>query len=249
MKIQDSTLANKEKTPWRLFTPEGASKEFCVLWIQGWSSSMDSHREGVERMAQKSNVPFATLDYAGHGLSKIPMNDSTRKQQHQETIGVFDEVKNLGYEKIIVIDGSWGGYMAALLCGKRPVHAVVLRVPANYPDDEFGAPFRETSRDNKDYSAYIKRKGAQQILTNTQATKSIRDYNGLVYVIEHELDEVVPRTITQHYFEAAKRGNYLLVPNTKHSPKLMKNPKPHFEYIEHWVVAILEAIKLQEKIA
>lgn len=245
MKTQDYNLDNKENTPWRLFTPEGAGKEFCVLWIQGWSSSMDSHREGVERMSKKSSVPFATLDYAGHGLSTIALEESTRKQQHEEVAALFDQLKKEGYEKIIVIGGSFGGYMAALLAGERPAHAAVLRVPAMYADDEFELAHNKTRKwENPDLDQQYK-KDDPYIKDNT-AVRAINSFDGFVYVLEHELDEVVPRNMPQGYYSAAKHGNYLIVPNTKHSPKLMKNPQPHFDYIEHWVVAIIEAIKLQE---
>jgi len=244
MKIKDLILNNKENTPWCLFTPSGANKEFCVLWIQGWSSSMDSHREGVEIMAEKSGVAFATLDYAGHGLSKVPMDESTRSQQLEEATAVFDELKAQGFKRIIVIGGSWGGYIAALLCGKRSPQTVVLRVPANYPDDEFNTPYKHTLR-SKNYAAYTEKKETLKDLVNSSATRAIENYDGFVYVIAHELDEVVPEKIPRSYFESAKQGNYLVVPNTKHSPKTMDNPKPRFEYIEHLIVAIIEAVKLQ----
>lgn len=248
MKIEDFTLRlGKDKVPYRLFTPSGANTEFCVLWIQGWSSSMDSHREGVERMVEKTGIVFAILDPAGHGLHALPLEESTRKQQHEEVVAVFDELKSRGYEKIIVIGGSFGGYMTALLTGKRPVHAAVLRAPANYPDDEFEIQYKETLR-SKDYEAYTRTKEHDDMLANSEATKAIQAYDGFVYVLEHELDEVVPAKVPQHYFAAAKHGNYFIIPKTKHSPKLMENPQVHYEYIEHVVIAIVEAIKLQGKL-
>lgn len=44
------TLAN-DPAPWRLLIPDDTTQEYCVLWLQGWTSSMDSHFEGVKRMA------------------------------------------------------------------------------------------------------------------------------------------------------------------------------------------------------
>ena len=247
MKIEDFTLKlGEDNIPWRLFTPDNASKEFCVLWIQGWSSSMDSHREGVERMVKQTGLVFATLDPAGHGLHRHPMEDTTRKQQSGEVISIYDELVKLGFKKIIVIGGSFGGYLTALLVGKRPAHAAVLRVPANYPDDEFELQYKETLEKKKDYAAYVANKAADGRLVNSMATKAIKNYDGFVYVVEHELDEVVPAKIPKHYFAAAKHGNYLIVPNTKHSPKVMKDSQAHFAYIEHVVVSIVKAIIMQE---
>lgn len=247
MKIEDFTLEQAgDSIPWRLFTPANATKEFCVFWIQGWSSSMDSHREGVERMVQQTSLVFATLDPAGHGLHSTPMEETTRRQQSEEVIAIYDELVKLGFKKIIVIGGSFGGYLTALLVGKRPVHAAVMRVPANYPDDEFELQYKDTLEKKKDYEAYLANKSADERLVNSMATKAIQNYDGFVYIVEHELDEVVPAKIPKHYYAAAKHGNYLIVPNTKHSPKVMKDPQSHFAYIEHVVISIVKAIQMQE---
>ena len=248
MKVDDLIrTVGQHDLPWRLFRPAGAGREYCVLWLQGWSSSMDSHREGVERMAQKTKMTFATLDPAGHGLHKLPLDESTRKQQHDEVVAVYDELKNFGYKKIIVIGGSFGAYMAALLTGVRDVHTVVLRAPAIYADNELEMVHKQTPkwvnpdkyRRDKDNAPYVK---------DNEAVRSINRFKGFTYVLEHELDEQVPRVMPQTYFENAKHGNYLVVPDTMHSPKLMDNPQPHFDYIEHLVVSIIEAARLQDKL-
>lgn len=244
MNTRDFTLSiGEDRVPWRLFVPQGASKEYAVLWLQGWTSSMDSHREGVERMTNESCFPFATLDYAGHGLHKLPIEQSTRKQQLDEAIAVYDELIKCGYKKIIVIGGSFGGYIAALLVGKRSAHAAILRVPAIYDDSELELPHSQTKRwENPD--TYQQDKSAAAYIQDNEAVRSITKFDGFVYVIEHELDEQVPRIMPKTYFENAKHGNYLIIPKTKHSPKLMANPRPHYDYAEHWVVSILEAVKL-----
>ncbi len=159
---------------------------------------MDSHRDGVTRMAEQTNTVFATLDPAGHGLHPLPLEESTRKQQHEEVIAVFDELKKRGYQKIIVIGGSFGGYLAALLTAKRPVHIAVLRAPANYIDEEFELRYKDTLR-HMDHAAYDEQRKSDERLLDTAATKAIRSYNGFVYVLEHELDDVVPSRIPQSY--------------------------------------------------
>lgn len=246
MRIENLNLKlSTDEIPWRIFSPDNDSKDYCVLWLQGWTSSMDSHRESVESMSNKMNMAFATLDYAGHGLHNISLEESTRKQQHEEVVAVFDELKKRGYKKIIVIGGSFGGYMAALLTGSRPVHAAVLRAPAIYDDNEFELPHKQTKRwQNPD--AYQKDKATAEYVKNNKAVRSISNFNGFTYVFEHELDEQVPKVMPMTYFENAKHGNYLIIPKTKHSPKLMDNPAPYYAYVEHIVISILEAIKMQD---
>jgi esterase/lipase len=250
MQIQDFTLkTTTDTTPWRLFTPKDASKEYCVLWLQGWSSAMDSHREGVERMAQQTGMPFATLDPAGHGKHPTPIEQSTRQQQHEEVVAVFDELKQQGYDKVIVIGGSFGAYMAVLLSAKRPVHTLILRAPANYPDAEFTLPYAKTSSFNRaPEESFAARRTDKSLLSNT-AMQAVRAFDGFVYILEHELDDEIPTIVPKRYFAVAKKGNYLIIPNTKHSPKLMPNPQRHFDYIEHVIAAILKAIQLQDNLA
>lgn len=247
MKTLDYKLRNIENTPWRLFCVKDDSKEYCVLWIQGWSSSMESHSEGVKRMAHKSGVTFATLDYAGHGLSNCDIEESTREQQLNEVIALFDELKSMGFQNITVVGGSFGGYMAALLVGKRPVSAVVLRAPAAYTDLEFDIPHKDT-RKWHEVDVNTRANEAEQFIADNMGIKSLKTFDGFTYVLEHELDEQVPQIMPRAYYECARHGNYLIIPRTEHSPRKMKNPKPHFDYIEHTVVSIIEAIKLQGKI-
>jgi uncharacterized protein len=245
--IQDFSLElDNDVVPWRLFTPDESSKEYCVLWLQGWTASMNSHREGVERMSEKSGLTFATLDYAGHGLHALPIEESTRKQQHEEVIAIFDELRQRGYEKVIVAGGSFGAYMTALLTNKRPVHAVVLRAPANYMDEEFEIPYKRTLR-HTDHAAYEEAKRSGKFL-DSLAVESLKNFDGYTYVLEHELDKVVPAEVPKRYFAVAKHGNYLLVPKTDHSPKAMDNPQVHFYYIEHLIISIIQAIQLQGKL-
>lgn len=246
MKIEDFRLdLHGDIVPWRLFVPSESTKEYGVLWLQGWSSSMDSHLAGVKRIAEQTNTAFVTLDYAGHGLHALHIDQSTRRQQHQEVVGVFDAFKALGYQNIIVIGGSFGGYMAALLTSARQVNTVVLRAPAMYADDEFETVHSKTTtwlnpkRDPVD-------RAADPYISDNAAVRAIRAFSGMTYVMEHELDEVVPSNMPRTYFENAKYANYILIPKTKHSPKLMKNPERHFAYIEHYVCAIIEATKLQK---
>lgn len=248
MNAEDFLLKRDDDViPWRLFTPDNSNYEYCVLWLQGWTSSMDSHREGVERMSKKSDIAFATLDFAGHGMHKLPIEESSRKLQIDEVVAVYDELKNRNYEKVIVIGGSFGGYLAALLTGIRPIHTAVLRAPAIYADDELETVHKMTRKwinptsDQQD-------KANEKYITDNLAVRSISNFDGFVYVLEHELDEQVPRIMPRTYFERAKYGNYIIIPKTKHSPKLMTNPRQHYDYIENFLIAIIEAVKQQDKL-
>lgn len=242
MKTIDSTL-ELDKTPWRLFEPEyDGGREWCVLWLQGFHSNIEGHAEGVARMAEAMRTPFAMLDYAGHGTHPIVLGDASRKQQFDEVLGVYDELMNLGFQKIVVIGGSFGGYMAALLVGQRKAEALVLRAPANYPDDEFELPYRDTAAGRKSEDHRLYREGYDERFVNS-AVEAVSNFTGDTFVMEHEKDEVISPAIPRSYFSAARHGNYLIVRGVKHSPKLMPNPEKYFEVIEQWLVTIVKTVK------
>jgi len=244
--VDKSLLLDGDSVSWRIFKPAGSTKDWCVLWLQGWTSSMESNTEGMLRLAESSKTPFAILDYAGHGEHRTTIEKSTKEQQLNEVLGVYDELEKLGYKKIIAIGGSFGAYMAALLSGKRPVHAVVLRAPASYPDFEFTKPFEQTEG-YTDPVAHRHNKAKPEYLNN-QAVASIRNFDGFVYVLEHEFDKIIDVKIPRIYFKAAKHGNYLIIPKTPHSAKELPHPEKHYAYTEHIIRSIIGAIKLAESL-
>jgi esterase/lipase len=215
MKVTDYTL-QYDNTPWRLFEPAIDNKDWCVLWLQGFTSTIEGHTEGVTRLAEATTTPFAMLNYAGHGTHPVALDDATREQQFKEVLSVYDELRRLGYKKIITIGGSFGGYMAALLAGKRPHEALVLRAPANYPENEFSLAYKDTSAGRKDKSHYLYRQSIDESYTNN-AVGSVQNFKGHVYVIEHEKDEVINPSIPKSYFALIELWLTAIVNATKRS--------------------------------
>jgi esterase/lipase len=199
---------------------------------------------GITRMAQASGVTFAMMDYAGHGTHPVSLDSSTKKQQFDECLAAYDELVSRGYKNIIVIGGSFGGYMAALVAGARAPAAVVLRAPAAYVDDEFELPYLRTAQKLPDGGHKYSFEKSPELHLQSSSFQAVARYDGPMYILEHEKDEVIPPIIPHTYFAKTKQGNYLLVPSTEHSPKTMPNPGKHFAYIEHLLVSIIRAVQL-----
>lgn len=80
MEITDHNL-EFDNTPWRLFEPNKKDdKEWCVLWLQGFTSTIEGHTDGVIRLAGATAMSFAMLNYAGHGNHPTLLDDATREQ-------------------------------------------------------------------------------------------------------------------------------------------------------------------------
>lgn len=236
MQKTDNTL--KDGIPWRLYEPSNANSGWAVLWLQGFTSTIEGHDEGVMRMSQDTKTTFAMLNYAGHGDSPIALEDATRKQQFEEVCDVYDQLVGRGYSKIIVIGGSFGGYMAAMLVGERTAATLVLRAPANYKDEEFHLPYRQTTEGTDQEAKDLWRQSIDSNYSNN-AIEAVRKFTGMTYVIEHEKDSVINSAIPKSYFNAAKKANYIVIPGLDHSPKLMDKPQVYFDIIERWINTII----------
>lgn len=234
-----------DPTPWVITEPENASREFAVLWLQGWKSTIDGHLDRIERLAKTTSVTFAMCEYAGHGSHLVALEDSAHQQQFGEALATYDELVTRGYQKIIVIGSSFGAYLTALLSAERSPYGLVLRVPAIYDDSEFAMSLAERAAHSEQYAAFKRTVTAD---SNLAALGAIKNFDGSVYVIEQEIDSVIPKNIPQSYFHAAKRGNYLVVPDTEHSPNMQDNPDVRYDYIEHLLVSIVRSFQLEAKI-
>lgn len=229
-----------DPTPWVI--AEANNKDWAVLWLQGWGSTIEGHFEIIKKLAHKSNITFAMLDYAGFGQHSTLLSETTREQQHLEVVATYDELKQLGYKNIIACGHSFGGYMSALLASKRELAGVILRAPAIYADKEF--TIKQKDRNDAAYQAF---KPTVQPNSPLAALQAIRAYRGPVFVFEYGVDEVIPSNIPQSYFTNASQRNYLYIPGAPHSPKTAPEPQKYYDYIETAILSTLRLVQ-QEKI-
>lgn len=238
MSITDSTLQIHE-APYRIITPDSIAVDtWCVIWIQGFGSSIADHTERVSRLAELTRLPYAMVDYAGQGRSTIPLADSTRQMQIDEVCALYDQLTALGYSKCIVLGNSLGSYLTAMLSELRPSECIVLRAPAIYPDDELDVPQRDKEGDNKLASRKLWRQNVTKD-TDTKALHAVEKFSGHTYVIEHDRDEIIPANIPKAYFTHMTAGNYIHIPDCEHTPKTMQDPEKYHAIIENWLATIV----------
>lgn len=237
--ISDNIL-DIHNTPYRIITPDNiANDDWCVLWIQGFGSSIADHTERVARLAETTQLSYAMVDYAGQGTSTTPLPDSTRQMQIDEVCALYDKLATLGYSKFIILGNSLGSYLAAMVSELRPAECIVLRAPAIYPDSELNIPQRDKENDGN----LAQRKTWRQNVSaadDIQALHAVASFDGHIYVIEHDLDEVIPSNIPKSYFAQSKSGNYIHIPGCHHTPKTMQNPEKYHAMIEQWLATIVK---------
>lgn len=226
-------------TPWVIIEPSN-SKDWAVLWLQGWGSTIEGHYDMMKNLAESCGITFAMIDYAGFGIHATPLQETTRQQQHGQVIAAYDALKSSGYKNIIALGHSFGSYMSALLAHKRRLAAIILRAPAIYDDVEFDE--LQKDRDDAAYQAF---KNTVRPSSQLAALQAIRNFAGPVYVFEYGNDEVIPANITKSYFECASQGNYCYIPGVPHSPKTASEPQKYYNYIETIILDTLRAVQQQ----
>jgi len=101
-------------------------------------------------------------------------------------------------ERIAVVGGSYGGYLATLLTRERDVRALGLRAPALYKDDDFDRPKRQLNLD-PDLPAYRRRRLEP---SDNIALAAAARFEGDVLIVESEHDTVIPHPVIANYVRA-----------------------------------------------
>jgi acetyl esterase/lipase len=98
-----------------------------------------------------------------------------------------------------VLGSSLGGYLATLVTTERPVKSLVLHVPAVYRDEWLRERYPTIERSRAEVSRYR----ASPEIESSRAMRAIGQYDGALFIIGGECDQIVPRNVTNAYHAAA----------------------------------------------
>ena len=109
------------------------------------------------------------------------------------------EIDGVDPENISAVGSSFGGYILALLTSKRKIKNLVLRVPANYPNEGFTKLQKNAGIENPGVKEWRMQKRKPDA---TYSLEAVHDFKGNVLIIESELDDVIPHQIIESYTNA-----------------------------------------------
>lgn len=208
--------------------PEGGlAPKPAALLIHGWQSAQDRMFDTAEILSQRSGITCLTVDLKGHGKSEGKIGEHSRKDFLNDVIAAYDFLvaqPNIDTSKIGVLGSSFGGYLAPLLSSKRKVVWMVLRVPADYPDEGFETPKVPSTGDER--PGVNDWRGQKRNWDATAALRAVHDFHGKILIVESENDDLVPHQAVQNYMDAVteKRDlRYELMKGAPHS--LTKYPE------------------------
>jgi len=196
-----SFSVNNQKLIGTILYPEKLQdKNPAILLIHGWMSSQKRNILTAQTLVKQGFICM-TFDLRSHGGSEGARGKLSRDDYLQDCIAAYDllaQQKHVDHENIGVIGSSFGSYLACILSVTRKLSWLILRVPANYPDEGFDKPqVKFTGVTAKPW-----REKKLSVSENT-ALQAVHGFSNPILVIESENDELVPQQTITNYLNAA----------------------------------------------
>lgn len=196
-------------------------KHPAILFVHGWTSNRERSFQYAKSLADLGYICLL-FDMRCHGTSEGDINISTIRDFLSDVVAAYDylaKAEGVDPENISAIGSSFGGYLVTLLSSKRNVKNLVLRVPADYPNEMFDKPKKLST--SEDLEIINWRRQARRFM-ETYALEALHNFAGNVLVIESEKDEVVPHRTIANYLRAVDNQNkltHIVMKGAPHSTK------------------------------
>lgn len=184
-----------------LFVAENKDNMPGVLFIHGWQSGQDRFFSLAKELADKGFVGL-TFDLPGHGETGGDVNTFSIEDYLKAGAAAYDflvKVQKVDPQNITVIGSSFGSYLGTILSSIRSVRRMALRVPSNYPDDEFEEVKILRS---SEHPGVMEWRSKKLDFNATKSLKAVHEFSGDIFIIESEKDEMVPHQTIQNYLDA-----------------------------------------------
>ncbi len=196
----------------------------AILFVHGWTGERKSSFQYAKSLADSGYVCLL-FDLRGHGTSQGDRNNFSSKDFLSDVVAAYDylsKIKDVDPENISAVGSSFGGYLVALLSGKRKVRNLVLRAPADYQNETFNMLKKIIS--GKDPNI-MKWRTRERKPTETYALEALRGFMGSVLLIESEKDDSIPHQTVLNYKNAVRDKSKLTHVLMKDAPHSIKEGK------------------------
>ena len=158
----------------------------------------------------------------GRKVKRATRNASSSKDFLSDVVAAYDhlsEMKEVDMENFSVVGSSFGCYLISLLTKERVIKNLVLRAPANYPNDVFEVERGAPDREGFDMMEW---RSEKKTAADTYALQAIHAFTGKILLIESGLDDRIPHQTILNYMDAVKdktKLTYIVMEGAPHSVK------------------------------
>ncbi len=236
--VLDNLHCGGRRVALRLFPGTGDDAPLQVLFIHGWGGAQDANDVRLARELAREGFRCLTFDLGGHGHSEGRAEDFTLEDYLAQAVAAYDRLATSPVP-VVVSGSSLGAYLAARLSAERPVAALSLRVPANYPDEVFAT---------QPVAHYIAGDAPRAwrsrpcFPSENRALAALRGFRGPVQLIAAGQDETIPCQTTKNFMNALERAalQYHLLADATHT--LYSVPamrRESFRLVRGWLLSMV----------
>lgn len=174
----------------------------AVLFFHGMTSNKEKYLPIAEALA-KQGMAGLVLSLRGHGKSEGDFNQLTVSDLVMDGLAAYDFLvsqSTIDEKRIGICGVSVGAAIAALVCAKRTVKSLAMRVPATYSNEMMNKTLSQLMANEEKIFKTLSDVG------NTPAVKAISTFSGNLLVITSENDQIIPVGIPNAYYSNAKRA-------------------------------------------
>lgn len=217
----DFSIGNDKISVVVFYPPVKKDKYQTILFVHGWISEKERSYQYAKALNKLGYLCFL-FDLPGHGQSEGNINSFTSKDFLNAVIEIYDYLLNLDEvdkNSISAIGSSFGCYLVAMLSGKRKLKNLILRAPADYPNEDF-KKIHTLSGGGQPYVMSWRELPKQP--NETYALEALNKFDGDVLIIESELDDHIPHQTVENYMIAVKEKSKLTHVLMKEAPHSIK---------------------------
>ena len=212
-----------------------------LIFLSGWSPSRIGWRPSniyAGLCAKRLDCLCLTVSLRGMG-SAGDIATLTRADFLDDATAAYDflaALEEVDRQRISVVGESFGSYLACVLSAERPVSALALRVPTDFPD----AGFDDTPQERIAGLRSLDWKQQEHAHSESRALDAIHAFSGDVLIVASEHDSFVPLQTTRNYLASASdpsRLTYRLMRGARHG---LVDPFRQIEYVRilfEWIAA------------